>query len=395
MDLLVVDPEAEVRLVFFVAADQVGCDVAFAESGEEALMLLADKPDFDLVFAAAELDGMGAIAFASRLRQLEHYGYQPLVFLSASDEADDLVALLEYGDDVILKPFSQQVLLAKILAHKRIRGLYKDLQSQNRQLRAYQKRSESELQIAADVFRQLTDRSVHELPGVTCFASPYGVFSGDILLMTQAADHSLYFLVADVTGHGLAAALGSMPIAEYFLTLAASGMAVGALARALNRIHVARVPPYILCAALIGRFDPATRRVHYWSGGMPPAMVVNAAGDVCPLFRSMHMAIGACEDSQFESTEGELILQPGDRLVCHTDGVTETCNPAGEFWGTEGLEAALRQCAPSDNLLGNVIAQLTAFRGTANTADDDVTLFCLDADTYLAHASPPSAPAAG
>lgn len=395
MDVLVVDPEAEVRLVFFVAADQVGCEVSFAESATAALAQLADKPDFDLVFAAAELGDMGAIDFASRLRQLEHYGYQPLVFLSASDAADDLVALLEYGDDVILKPFSQQVLLAKILAHKRIRGLYKDLQSQNRQLQAYQKRSERELRIAADVFRQLTDRSVQTLPGVSCFASPYGVFSGDILLMTQGTDHSLYFLVADVTGHGLAAALGSMPIAEYFLALAAAGMAVGALARELNRIHVARVPPYILCAALIGRFDPAARRVQYWSGGMPPALVVTAAGDVRPLFRSMHMAIGACEDSQFEATEGELILQPGDRLVCYTDGVTETCNPAGEFWGADGLESALRQCGRSGNLLENVIAQLTAFRGTANAADDDVTLFCLDVDAYLAHVSPPSAPAAG
>lgn len=395
MDLLVVDPEAEVRLVFFVAADQVGCEVSFAESGAEALALLAAKPDFDLVFAAAELGDMGAIDFASRLRQLAHYGYQPLIFLSASDEADELVALLEYGDDVILKPFSQQVLLAKILAHKRIRGLYKDLQSQNRQLQAYQKRAESELQIAADVFRQLTDRSVQAVPGVSTFASPYGVFSGDIVLMSQGADHNLYFLVADVTGHGLAAALGSMPIAEHFLALAATGMAVGALARELNRIHVARVPPYILCAALIGRFDPATGRVHYWSGGMPPAMVVNAAGDVRPLFRSMHMAIGACEDHQFEASEGELTLQPGDRLVCHTDGVTETCSPAGDYWGSEGLVAALQQGAQSGNLLENVIAQLTAFRGTANAADDDVTLICLDVDAYLAHVRQASAGAAG
>ena len=313
--------------------------------------------------------------------------YQPLVFLSASDEANDLVALLEYGDDVILKPFSQQVLLAKILAHKRIRMLYKELQSQNLQLRAYQKRSEGELIIAADVFRQLTDRSVQELPGVSCFASPYSVFSGDILLMTQGPDHSLYFLVADVTGHGLAAALGSMPTAEHFLALAATGMPVGQLARELNRIHVARVPPYILCAALIGRFEPAARVVHYWSGGMPPALVVSGSGDVRPLFRSMHMAIGACEDSQFESFEGTLHLDAGDRLVCYTDGVTETCNPEGNLWGTNGLVAALNCRPQAPSLLDAVIAALTEFRGSANSANDDVTLFCLDVDLYLAHVS--------
>lgn len=395
MDLLVIDPEAEVRLVFFVAADQIGCDVSFAESGTQALVLLADKPDFDLVFAAATLGDMSAIDFARRLRQLTHYGYQPLVFLSTSDDADDLVALLEHGDDVILKPFSQQVLMAKILAHKRIRMLYKELQHQNRQLQAHRKRAESELQIAADVFRQLTDRSVKDLPGVSTFASPYGVFSGDILLLAQNPDRRLYFLVADVTGHGLAAALGSMPIAEHFLALAASGMPVGALARTLNRIHVARVPPYILCAAMIGCFDPTTRRVHYWSGGMPPALVVNASGEVRLLFRSMHMAIGACEDPHFEASEGEVLLQSGDRLVCHTDGVTESINGAGDFWGTAGLMAALQRGVQTNDLLESVIAQLTAFRGTANAADDDVTLLCLDADAYLTHIEQTSASTAG
>lgn len=384
LDILVVDPEAEIRLVFFVAADQVGCNVQFAESGSEALYQLADKPDFDLIFAASELGDMTAEAFARQLRQLDHYGYQPLVFLSSSDESAELVALLESGDDVIIKPFSQQVLLAKILAHKRIRSLYKALETQNRELHAYHKQTERELMIAADVFRQLSANSLQQLPGVSCFVSPYSVFNGDILLLTQAPDGCLYFLVADVTGHGLPAALCTMPLAERFLELAATGQPVGEIARMLNRIHVARIPPYILCAAFLGRFEPDTRSVRYWSGGMLPALVVERGGSVRELFDSMHMAIGGCEDALFDAEEGYLELGAGDRLIVYTDGVTETRGPSGDFWGTEGLMATIAECAGDDALVESVMSRMKAFRASPDLASDDVTMLCLDVDACLA-----------
>ena len=71
LDILVVDPEAEIRLVFFVAADQVGCNVQFAESGSEALYQLTDKPDFDLIFAAS---GSFATLWRSKVSKICFFG---------------------------------------------------------------------------------------------------------------------------------------------------------------------------------------------------------------------------------------------------------------------------------------------------------------------------------
>lgn len=383
MDILVIDPEAEIRLVFFVAADYVGCDVHFAESGEEALYQLAEKPDFDLIFAAAELGDMSAASFARRLRNIKHYGYQPLIFLSLSDESDVLVALLEDGDDVIIKPFSQQVLLAKILAHKRIRKLYKELETQNQQLDSYHKQTESELAIAADVFQQLSADSPRNVPGVSFCVSPYSVFNGDILLLATSNDGCLYILVADITGHGLPAALCTLPIAEHFLELANAGLPVGTIARNLNSVHLARIPPYIMCAAFIGRFEPENRVLRYWSGGMLPALIVARSGEVRELFEAMHMALGGCEDDLFEGDEGILELNTGERLIVYTDGVTETRGPEGDFWGEEGLVTALSKCANDDYLVESVMARMKAFRSSPDLVSDDVTIFCLDADRYF------------
>lgn len=383
MRILVIDPEAEIRLVFFVAADQVDAEIEFAETGQEALTTLASSPDYDAVFAADALEDATPNQLAELLRGQSQYLYQPLIFLSHDDEAEHLVALLQIGDDVIVKPFSQQVLLAKILAHKRIHALYKSLHQQHALLDQFRKRTESEHMIAGDVLKQLLARSQQDIEGVSRFVSPYSVFNGDLLLIARGPEQQLYFLVADVTGHGLSAALGTLPIAETFLGLTAQGQAVGAIARAMNRLYLERIPPYILCAAAICCFDIERSLVRCWTGGIPPLLVVDSNRQIKSRHPALHMALGACDESMFEAFESSIVLSPGDQLIAYTDGIIEARDLQGALFGLQCLEQAL--CVPGrDPLTQKVITALTQHAGTDDFQDDDITLLCLDRDRCTA-----------
>lgn len=379
MEILVIDPEAEIRLVFFVASAQVDCEVYFAVSGEDAISQLSEETKFDLIFCSAELDDIPPTALASRIREFDHYKFCPLVFFSTNDDSDYLVSLLEYGDDVILKPFSQQVLFAKILAYKRIQSLYQALESQNQQLIKFQKRTETELLIASDIFKQFTKRSLPKVEGITSFVSPYSVFNGDLQLFAKGPQQQLYFLVADVTGHGLSAALGTLPIAETFLDQTAKGDSVGKIARKMNHLFQARMPPYILCAAIVGVFNSQAQSVRFWSGGMPAMLVVDNTCKIKNKIHASQMAIGACDDAVFDDQEEIINLDTNDQLLCYTDGIIETANPDGEMFGMQRLIDSIESCQ-DNNLVGYIINQLETHVGSNNFSDDDVTLVCLDVD---------------
>lgn len=173
MKILVVDPEAEIRLLFFIASDEMHCEPLFASSAEEALDVWREHDDIGLVLLSTELPDMDACDLADRLRHAECAYHGAIVFLSYSEDSALLVKLFEHGDDVVLKPFSQAVLLAKLLAMQRTRSLYLQLDRHNRELEQFRSQTEAEVQVATDVFSYINAQSLPAVPGVTTFLSAY------------------------------------------------------------------------------------------------------------------------------------------------------------------------------------------------------------------------------
>jgi len=381
MDILVVDPEAETRLLFFAAADQLGCEVYFAESGGEAMQVLAQHDSIGMILIAVLLPDIEPEVLAQRVRCSQQGRYLPIVFLSATEDTDTLVNLLDFGDDVVIKPFSQPVLLAKLLAIQRTHQLYAQIEQHNVQLENYRAQIESDHQIATDVFSRFLTQNLSAIAGITTFASPFSSFNGDLLLMAPRPGEGFNVLVADITGHGLPAALGTMPIAEIFFSLTERGVGVGDIAREMNTVFRARMPDYLLCAAALMAVMDNGRRIQIWSGGMPPLVIFDRQGRVESLLPSSHMALGALARSEFEDDIFSLDFQRGQRVLCYTDGITETSNAEREMFGEERLIAALTGGASGEA----AVEQLTdaLYRHAAGVSlSDDATVFCLDTALY-------------
>ena len=380
MNILVVDPEAEIRLLFFVAADELNCETFFATDGDEALDIWSGHDDIGLILLSAELPDTDACQLADRIRNTGRGHLAAIVFLSANEDTEQLVRLLRHGDDVVIKPFSQAVLLAKLLAMQRTRKLYLQLDEHNHELEQFRAQTEAEVQIAADVFSYINAQNLRDVPGVTTFLSAYSSLSGDLLLMAPRPGEGFNVLVADITGHGLPAALGTIPIAETFFSMTRDGFGVGDIAREMNKVFRQRMPDYLLCAAALFTVQDQGRRLQIWSGGMPAQFIIDSAGLVEWVLRSRHMALGALDDHEFDDSVVHIDLQPSQQLLCFTDGVTETTNGQEKLFGEDNL---LRTVAAADDrgIIERIIDALDAFV-EGGQLSDDVTIFCFNNGAY-------------
>lgn len=380
MKILVVDSEAEVRLLFFIASDELNCETLFAASGEEALDIWFEHDDIGLILLSTELPDFDPQVLADRLRKTDRGNRVAIVFLSHSEDTELLVKLLQHGDDVVIKPFSQAVLLAKLLAMQRTRTLYQKLDEHNRELEQFRHQTETEVQIATDVFSHINAQNLPTVTGVTTFMSAYSSFSGDLLLMSPRPGEGFNILIADITGHGLPAALGTIPIAETFFTMTSKGFGVGAMAREMNKVFRKRMPDYLLCAAVLIAVQDQGQRLHIWSGGMPAQIIFDKSGRVASSLQSRHMALGALTDAEFDDSIFSIDLQRGQKILCFTDGVTETTNDQDELFGEENLIKVLE--APSDlGIIERIIEALYPFVDDGKLSDD-VTIFCFDNTEY-------------
>ena len=303
----------------------------------------------------------------------------PILFLS---DTPALVELLEYGDDVVIKPFSQSVLLAKLLAHRRTRALYKQIESQLSQLERYRAQIDMEHHIAADVFSRISTKTLPRTPGIYTFASPYSSFNGDLALVMARPGEGFNVLIADITGHGLPAALGTMPVADIFFAMTQQGFDINDIARKINSVFRQRMPDYLLSAAALISVMDNGRRLQIWAGGVPPLLVLNARGAIKTTLPSRHMALGALSDAEFDDRSELLHLDYGDQLVCYTDGVTETTSADGEMFGEERLLTTLAHCGKNGAALVDHLVNALFQHAGGELLNDDATIFCFDTTSY-------------
>ena len=117
--------------------------------------------------------------------------------------------------------------------------------------------------------------------------------------------------------------------------------------------------------------DAAGRRIAYSNAGHNPPLLVRANGALERLSEG-GMVLGVFPDTAYE--QGELPLEPGDRLLFYTDGITEAREPDGEEYGEEKLASAavaLRE-QPVDAMKDLLLADVNGF--THGHFDDDATL---------------------
>jgi phosphoserine phosphatase RsbU/P len=239
---------------------------------------------------------------------------------------------------------------------------------------------EQELATARRIQTALLPRGAPEIRGaVLAFRHvPAAAVAGDLYQFLEVGPRGVGILVADVSGHGVAAALIASMVK---VAAAAQQPRADDPARVLAGIHFAlarELPCGQFVTAVYVYVDLERGLVRHASAGHPPALIQRAAdrtivpaGATGPLLISLAPA---------EYPVSEWALDPGDRLLLYTDGVTEAMGAGGKMFGLERLTAVMANgAAGPEALLGSVIGSVRNFAGRPeSTFEDDLTLVALE-----------------
>jgi phosphoserine phosphatase RsbU/P len=207
---------------------------------------------------------------------------------------------------------------------------------------------------------------------------PAAAVAGDMVVFLDPAPRRVGILVADVSGHGVAAALIASMVK---VAAAAQKPHADNPARVLAGIHLAladELPAAHFVTATYVFVDLERRLMRHASAGHPPPLVWRALDQTFvppagtgPLIMSFLPAL-------YPSTE--VPLHPGDRVVMFTDGVTEATRSDDEMFGQERLQQVIATSrAGADGLASAIIDAAVAFRGgDVSRFDDDCTLVVLE-----------------
>ena len=249
------------------------------------------------------------------------------------------------------------------------------LRSANEELHKRQKAVEEDLQLAARVQNSLTPRSLRwDTVSVDAFYQPVHSIGGDFALVQTIDREQLNLLVCDVSGHGIGSALVANRIYSETSAHLRSGMPFPEMFGKLNRFlieDIAGSGMFLTLAA--ARIDAHRRSMIFAGAGHPPAMLARR-GQAPLLVASRSAILGALPDAVEVTSSQELQLQPDDRIVLYTDGLTEVFNARGEMLGIEGLQEIVRQNStlPADQMKQAVLDGVASWRKGPPT--DDVSL---------------------
>ena len=250
-----------------------------------------------------------------------------------------------------------------------------ELRSANLALRKRQMEIEEDLRLAARVQRSLAPKSLTwDRVSIDSFFHPVHSIGGDFALVNSVDPEQLGLMVCDVSGHGIGSALVANRIYSETTAHLQSGMSFVNMFEELNRFLIEEIDSsgmFVTVAA--ARIDAHRRRMLFAGAGHPPAMIARR-GESPILLESRSMVLGALPDAVDVTTSVNVQLQPDDRIILYTDGITEVFNSRGEMLGIEGVQEIVRRTSSlaPEHMKQGILDGVAAWREGPPT--DDVSL---------------------
>jgi sigma-B regulation protein RsbU (phosphoserine phosphatase) len=235
-----------------------------------------------------------------------------------------------------------------------------------------QRALEYDLELAAQIQKGLLPPQDLAFAGwdISYLYQPAGVVSGDYCDVMKENGH-LYFIMADVSGKGVAAAMLSSNLRAVFRSLVPLQLSIEELMGRANRLFRESALPTQYATAVFGKASNSGELVLANAGHLP-VMLAGKSGVLT--FESMCKPLGFFSDDIV--CVANACMSPGETLVLYTDGISEAENDAGEEYGSERLRGLLTEqhlCCPTE-LVNACKQHVAAFRGTRERADDETLL---------------------
>jgi DNA-binding response OmpR family regulator len=339
-----------------------------ADSGEEALRLFETaRPD--IVFMDAVMPRMDGFETTRRIKALAGLDFVPVIFQSAlQDDVSLLRGIQAGGDDFLTKPYQLALLRARILAMERVRDLHRSVVAQNQPLTERLEREHLEQALAERVFsRAINNRNV-ATDQIGLIQRSAAMFNGDLVLTQHLPDGGLRILLGDFTGHGLAAAIVALPVADAFHAMTHKGVEDQELLTEINRKLYQLLPVERFMAACLISIPGHGQELRWWSGGMPSAWLRTRDG--LRELASHTLPLGILPELPAGEFPPPLELRPGDGLLMFSDGLLEALDRDGISFENARFRHVLDAWRHGQLVLPDLIAALDMHCREVAPSDD-------------------------
>jgi phosphoserine phosphatase RsbU/P len=217
----------------------------------------------------------------------------------------------------------------------------------------------------------------HDLPkdnrvSFATFYLPHDMIGGDYFAIRQLDDDNYGFILADVMGHGVAAALHTMELSSLWNRHCHALTDPAHFARLMNRDLCRIVRDESFATALCGILNASNNTVRIASAGGPTLVIARKGGGTEQL-SAPGLPFGLIADADYD--EREFSCAPGDAVLMFTDGAVEVCDPSGGNLGTEGLVCILGSLGyPDSGIRIEALQEALLTFSNAIRLDDDLTL---------------------
>ncbi|MGC2528281.1 MAG: SpoIIE family protein phosphatase [Candidatus Acidiferrum sp.] len=371
--LVVDDAPANLQVVRSILKDDFM--IRIATSGAKALDLVKAKPQPDLILLDVEMPEMDGYEVCGILKATPETRDIPVIFLTGKTETDDETKGFEVGAvDYIHKPFSPAVVKARVHTHLVLREAREQLA---RQLLFIN----NELEMAREIQLSILPQVIPRIKGleITARYLPMSSVAGDFYDFIVADEKHVGILVADVSGHGLAAALIASMLQ---VALAAQCAHASDPARVLAGLHEAlrgKFQHHYVTAVYVF-VDMEKKCMSYAGAGHPPLLLWRASTESASELVENGLPLGLLPHATY--SVGQIQVEPGDKAVLYTDGIVETESPAKQEFGIDLFKGFLQSnhILRADRFADSLLDELSNWseHPKGQGQRDDITFLTID-----------------
>ncbi len=363
--VLVVDDEQRILEILQLYLRNQDFEVYTASCGQEALDIL-EEHEVDVIVSDLMMPNIDGTQLCRIVKSEEKYNNPYFIMLTAKTNIDSKIEGLKIGaDDYITKPFNVKEVIARVSAGARIKKLQKTILEKNRELERYKSKMEKEIAMASRFQKSLIPRKgkITENICIDYLYIPAIQIGGDIFDIRQQPNGNIAFFVADVTGHGIVAALIAAILKLSFVQASTMFATPYEIAQKVNKDLLETTTDEQFVSIFIGVIDLKNMELRYIRAGHPEQFL-KTDGKIVDLWGDGFL-IGITDNLLI--TEQKVPFRPDNILYLYTDGITEAQNEEGELFGAERLKKLLTQ---KDDLTA-VLREIKTF---TTKFDDDITL---------------------
>ncbi len=342
-------------------------DFVFARNGKEALELLAADPQVELIVTDINMPVLDGLGLLGRLSAMDDRILKPVILSAYGDMHNIRTAMNRGAFDFLIKPLD-------------FADFETTLRRSRDAVRAAREAAtiRQELEVAAQIQASILPREFcPERSDFSIYAemAPARIIGGDFYDFFFIDEQRLGFLIGDVSGKGVPAALFMAVSRTLLQAVALQDMTPADCLRYANQV-LRRRETGVYVTVFYGVLHIETGELDFAIGGHNPPYRISADGKLERIWEPGGVVVGLLPESEYET--GRLQLAPGESIFLYTDGVTEAMSAEERLFGERRLKQILAEAvglSPKETIAR--VLRAVAEHTLGATQSDDITALCV------------------